>query len=567
MAHGGVQLNQGNFSCSICLEKYPVTIPCGHSYCMNCINDFWNGEDQRRIYSCPQCRKEFRPRPGLEKNITLAALMEDVKKLGLQAAADDHCYAGPEDVACDVCTGRKRKAVRSCFTCPASYCQNHLQPHYDVPGLKKHKLVNPSKNLQENICSRHDEVKKIFCRTDQQCICYLCTMDEHKGHETVPAAAERTEKQKKLQERRQQIQQRIQDQEKDVKMLQQEVKTINASADKAVKNNEKIFTYLIRLIQKRSSGVKQQIRSQQKTEVSRVKELQKNLNQEITELKRKDAELEKLSITEDHNQFLQNYPSLSALSESTHSSSINIRPLRYFEDVTAAALELREELVDILRDTWTNISEAVTEVDVLLSEPVTRAGFLKYSQKITLDPATANMNLLLSKENRQVKRTNCEQSYPDHTDRFTDYNQVLSKEPLTGRCYWEVEWRGKEGIDVAVSYKNINRTGWLNQCKFGYNSKSWSICCDANSYAFFHKGVKTPVSGPVSSRIGVYLDHRAGILSFYSVSKTMTLLHTVQTTFTQPLYAGIGFKEFNESEMKIRKSLVGGDSVEFLILK
>uniref|UniRef100_A0A3Q2DS27 B30.2/SPRY domain-containing protein n=1 Tax=Cyprinodon variegatus TaxID=28743 RepID=A0A3Q2DS27_CYPVA len=212
------------------------------------------------------------------------------------------------------------------------------------------------------------------------------------------------------------------------------------------------------------------------------------------------------------------------------------------------------------QDTWTNISEAVTEVDVLLSEPVTRAGFLKYSQKITLDPATANMNLLLSKENRQVKRTNCEQSYPDHTDRFTDYNQVLSKEPLTGRCYWEVEWRGKEGIDVAVSYKNINRTGWLNQCKFGYNSKSWSICCDANSYAFFHKGVKTPVSGPVSSRIGVYLDHRAGILSFYSVSKTMTLLHTVQTTFTQPLYAGIGFKEFNESEMKIRKSLVGGDS-------
>ncbi|XP_038125810.1 tripartite motif-containing protein 16-like [Cyprinodon tularosa] len=536
-------MDSQKYSCCICLDLLndPVTIPCGHSYCMNCIKQNWN--NQRRIYSCPQCRKEFIPRPGLVKNILLAELVDDLKKTGLLAAEADHCYAGPEDVTCDVCTGRKRKAFKSCLFCPASYCEDHLQPHYDAPSLKKHKLVDPSKTLQENICSRHDEVMKIFCRTDQQCICYLCLMDEHKGHETVPAAAERTEKQKELQERRQQIQQRIQDQEKDVKLLQQEVEAINGSADKTVDDSEKIFTDLIRLILKRSSDVNQQIRSQQETEVSRVKELQKKLEQEITELKRKDAELEKLSITEGHTQFLQNYPSLSALSESTDASSINIRPLRYFEDVTAAVSGIWDILQDILRDTLTNISLSLTKVKVLDSEtePKTRAEFLRYSNEITLNPNTANRKLLLSEGNRKVALIEQQQSYPDHPDRFTQRCQVLSRECLTGRCYWEVEWSGGR-VDVAVSYKNIRREGWSDECLFGLNENSWSLYCYATSYIFYHR-IQTSISGPVSSRLGVYLDHRAGILSFYSVSSclsTMTLLHRVQTTFSQPVYAGIG---------------------------
>ncbi|XP_074506174.1 tripartite motif-containing protein 16-like [Sebastes fasciatus] len=545
MAQKGVQLERETFSCSICLDllKDPVTTSCGHSYCMNCIKSFWDGEDEKMIYSCPQCRQTFTTRPVLMKNTMLAVLVEELKKTGLQAAPADHCYAGPEDVACDVCTGRKLKAFKSCLACLASYCEKHLQPHYDVAPLKKHKLVEPSKKLQENICSRHDEVMKMFCRTDQQCICYLCSVDEHKGHDTVSAAAERTERQRELEVSRLNIQQRIQDREKDVKLLQQEVKAVNRSADKAVRNSEKIFTELIHLMEKRSCDVKQQVRSQQKSEVSRVKELQEKLEQEITELKRRDAELKLLSHTEDHNQFLLDYPSLSPLSESTHSSSINIRPLSYFDDVTAAVTEVRDKLQDVLREKWTNVSWTVSNVDVLLPqpEPKTRAGFLQYSREITLDPNTAHTELLLSEGNRKV--TIAEQSYPSHPDRFTHFWQVLSRESLTGRCYWEVEWRGEE-IYVAVAYKSIRRAGNTEECEFGKNEKSWALFSYRNrSYSFWYNNVESPVSGPQSSpkssRIGVYLDHSAGILSFYSVSETMTLLHRVQTTFTEPLYAGL----------------------------
>uniref|UniRef100_A0A7N8YHK2 E3 ubiquitin/ISG15 ligase TRIM25-like n=1 Tax=Mastacembelus armatus TaxID=205130 RepID=A0A7N8YHK2_9TELE len=461
MAQKGGQLDQESISCSICLDllKDPVTVPCGHSYCMTCIKTHWDEEDEKNIYSCPQCRQIFIPRPVLGKNTMLAALVEQLKKTGLQAAPADHCYAGPEDVAC---------------------------------------------------------------------------------HDTVSAAAERTERQRELKGSQQKIQQRIQDREKDVKVLQQELETINGSADKAVKDSEKIFTELIRLLEKRHSDVKQQIRSQQETEVSQVKELQEKLEQEITELKRKDADLKQLSHTQDHTQFLQNYPSVSALSEPTDSSSINIRPLRDFEDVTAAVSELRDKLQDILRKKWTNISLALTEVDVLLSqpEPKTRAGFLQYSQEITLDPNTANTRLLLSEGNRKATLMSRQQFYSSHPDRFTSSEQVLSRESLTGRCYWEVEWSGT-GVFVAVAYKNISRAGRSNDCRFGFNDKSWAIYCQQNRYYFRYNNIRTPVSGPQSSRVGVYLDPRAGILSFYSVSETMTLLHRVQTTFTQPLYAGL----------------------------
>ncbi|KAM3876962.1 tripartite motif-containing protein 16-like [Diretmus argenteus] len=534
MAQQGIQLDRDNFCCSICqdLLKDPVALPCGHSYCMSCIKGYWGEKGKKKIHSCPQCRRTFTPRPVLVKNTMLAVLVEELKKTGLQAAPPDHCYAGSGDVACDFCTGRKLKALKSCLVCLASYCERHLQPHYQSPTFEKHKLVDPSEKLRENICSRHDEVMKVFCRTDQQCICYLCSIDEHKDHDTVSAAAERNERQKELGLSQQNIQQRIQHRQKEVKVLQQEVKAIDYSADKAVEDIEKIFTELVRSIERRISDVKEKIRSQQKAKVHQVKKHQKKMEEEIDELERKVAELEQLSHTENIIHFLQHYHSLPCLSESTDLPT-NVRPLPHFEAVAVAVSEMREKLEDILNEEGTKIS--LTAVDVSL--PKTRAEFLQHSLQVTLDPNTANARLSLSEGNRKATLTGKQQLYPRNPDRFTSSYQVLGREGQTGRCYWEAEWTGK-GVAIAVSYNDIRRGG-SNECVFGCNDKSWALHCSNNSYQFRHNDIRTPTPGPLSSRVGVYLDHRAGMLSFYSISETtMTLLHRVQTSFTQPLHPG-----------------------------
>ncbi|XP_029607562.1 tripartite motif-containing protein 16 [Salmo trutta] len=532
--------NKALFCCSICLDllKDPVTTACGHSYCMGCIKGSWDQDDLKGFYSCPQCRQTFIPRPILNRSTVLAEVVEKLKKTGLQAAPPPAlCYAGPGDVACDFCTGtRKQKALMSCLACLASYCETHLQPHYQSPAFKKHKLVKATAQLQEKICSHHDKLLEVYCRTDHQCICLLCTMDEHKGHDTVSAAAERTKKQRQLGMSQQKVQQRFQEREKKLKELQQAVESLKRSAQAAVEDSDQIFTELIRSIERRSSEVKELIRAQEKAQVSQAEGLLEQLKQEIAELRKRSTELEQLSHTEDHIHFLQSYQSLSSISVSSDLPSIVVRPLQYFGDVSKTVSELREKLEDFLKGEWTKISTTVNIVDVVLPpEPKTREQLLQYSCQLTLDPNTAHTHLSLSEGNRKVTYTFQVQPYPDHPDRFTYYYQVLCREGLSGRCYWEVEWSGEDVI-TAVSYKDISRTE--RDGGLGDNDKSWSLECSSGGYWFINNNVETKVSGPQSFTVGVYLDHKAGTLSFYSVSDTMTLLHRVQTTFTQPLYPG-----------------------------
>ncbi|XP_056147114.1 tripartite motif-containing protein 16-like isoform X5 [Lampris incognitus] len=538
----GLLLDRDQLCCSICLDllNQPVALHCGHSYCRDCIESCWDKDEEKGVYSCPQCRQTFSPRPALVKNTMLAQIVENLKTTGNQQASPsaDVSYAGPTDVACDFCTGsRPHKALMTCSVCLASYCSTHLQPHYTVPVLKKHKLVSATARLQEKMCSSHDKLMEVYCRTDQQCICYLCTMDEHKGHDTVSAAAERAEIQKWLDVSRQKAQQRVQEREKEIKKLRQAVEDLKSSAQTAVEDSERIFTELVASIERRRSEVKELIRAQEKTAVSQAEELLLQLQEEMEEWRRSDSELEQLSHTDDHIHFIQKFKSLSLPAGSLDSPSIVVRPLRYFRDVTDAVSVLRDKLDNIMTHTWPRISSAASAVDVLLPpEPETREHCLLYCRPLTLDVNSAHQRVSLSEDNRKVTWTPRDLNYPPHSDRFTDYSQVLCKDGLSGRCYWEVTLSG--GVGIAVSYKDIKRSS--GESEFGDNDKSWRLICFGGRYWFTHNSVETKVSGPSSSRVGVFLDHEAGVLSFYSVSDTTTLLHKVNTTFTQPLYPGLG---------------------------
>uniref|UniRef100_A0A4W4EPG6 Tripartite motif-containing protein 16-like n=1 Tax=Electrophorus electricus TaxID=8005 RepID=A0A4W4EPG6_ELEEL len=546
MAEVRLSEDQHQFSCPVCLDllKDPVAIPCGHSFCMVCINDCWYQDDQRGVYSCPQCRETFTPRPVLRRNYMLVEVVEKLKKTEFQAASPVHCYAGPGDVECDSCTGRKHKAIKSCLVCLASFCETHIRPHYQSSAFKKHTLVKASSRLQEKICSEHDKLTEIFCCTDQSFICYLCMMDEHKGHDTVSVAAERNKKQVRTRNLIETVH------DNSISCVELLVSTEQRAAGAAISEP---------LLQ----SVRELIRDQEKTGLSQAEGLLDQLEQEIADLKKRDTELEQLSHTEDHIHFLQ---ANCVSSGSVDSYIISVHQHPSFDGVKKSLSDLKEQIETFCKEEFSKISphgnrsnrmwcqkwdgavETIRSVFMVKNppsavrgmmlppEPKTREDFLKYFCQLTLDPNTAHRRLILSERNRVVTNSKRVQPYSDHRERFNYWTQVLCKESVCGRCYWEVEWSSVGWVFISVSYKDISRKGRGNECVFGHNTQSWSLVCSSN-LSFWHNNIETEISDPPSSRIGVYVDHSAGTLSFYRVSDTMTLLHTVHTTFTQPLYA------------------------------
>ncbi|XP_043082540.1 E3 ubiquitin/ISG15 ligase TRIM25-like isoform X2 [Puntigrus tetrazona] len=557
MAEASISWAEDQFTCPVCLDllKDPVTIPCGHSYCMRCITDCWDQEDWKTLYSCPQCRKTFTPRPVLGKNVVFAEMVEKLKTMRLQSgpvpAAPAVHHTGSGDVQCDSCTGIKQKAVKSCLECRSSYCQNHLEQHENLFRGNRHNLMDATGRLREMMCPRHDKLLEIYCRTDQRCICMLCLVEEHKNHDAVSIAEASKEKKRYFKETQIKIQKIIQQKEKGVQKLREAVVSYKRSAQTAVEDSERIFSELIRSIEKRRSEAKQLFRDQERAAVKQAEEQLERLKKEINDLKKKDAELKQLSETQDHD-VVHVFQGLQSVSFSGSTDNFAVTN-HSFDAVVKSVCELRDALQRLSRETVEKLSAEVKIVQVVLTPDYqTRGEFLRYSRLLTVDLNSVNDFLRLSEGNTAMTLSNTHQYYPAHPDRFNNWSLALCRESVTGRCYWEVEWtsRGTSGVDLAVAYKSIKRKGIGVEIDAGRNDQSWRLYCSPDYCSFWHKNMETvlPVAN-ISSRVGVYVDHSAGTLSFYSVSDTMSLIHRVQTAFTQPLYALFGL--YKDSSVKL----------------
>ncbi|XP_028671555.2 tripartite motif-containing protein 16-like [Erpetoichthys calabaricus] len=534
MSEGSSVASSNQFNCSVCLDilKEPVSTPCGHNYCKTCIMNYW---DLTGVYSCPQCRATFTMRPDLRRNTLLADVLEKIKMVSNPIPCAEPTY-----VECDLCIWKKFKAVKSCLTCLASYCNVHIQSHRVSEALRRHVLVEPTGNLHQKICMKHQKVVQLFCRTDLTGICYLCITSEHRSHDITMPETERAGKQIQLGVMLTEIQRRIEEKHKKLEEVQQNMIHLKLSTERELQESATVFIDLYTSIEKTYKKVTELIRCQEKRETEKAECVVEQLKKEIKALEVRDAELSQLSETDDHIHFLQVYSFLCLLPNEDMTNMV-INTDFPSEALRKELLRFIEHLEDICKLEFVDISEAVVNnapaATMYYPEPNSREDFLKYACQLTLDPNTAYKGLYLSEDNTKVSRSSDTHSYPDHPDRFEFWDQVLCREGLSGcRCYWEVEWSG--AAEIGITYKRIKRKGMEQDSRLGYNKKSWMLCCSSYSYSVRHNNKKTDIKAPSCSTIGVYLDWAAGTLSFYSVSDTMTLLYKFKTSFLKPLYPG-----------------------------
>ncbi|KAG9332135.1 hypothetical protein JZ751_015819 [Albula glossodonta] len=372
MAESGYPLPPEAYTCPLCADilRDPVTIPCGDTCCLECIKIYWDQADHLGVYSCPQCRATFTPRPVLRRNLPSVGGVQETRHL-------------PEltpfpfmqrDSFCDFCTGRKSKAVKSCLMCLAYYCETHVKPHYESPTFKKHKLVDETGHLDRKICPQHEKGLELFCRSDQMCVCVLCTVREHRGHNIVSAEDERAEKQKVLVVTQAEVLHIIQERMKELQELRHNVDVLKSCSQRAVSDCDKIFVEMARAVERWRSEIISLIEANERAAMSQAEGYVERLEQEVMELQRRDMELRQILETEDNIHFLQNFPTLCVPPEPMVPKVV-INPEFSFSEITKTATDMKEQLEDICKKEQSKISKTVpSKVDH--QEPRTRADFL-----------------------------------------------------------------------------------------------------------------------------------------------------------------------------------------------
>ncbi|XP_051729659.1 E3 ubiquitin-protein ligase TRIM21-like isoform X2 [Ctenopharyngodon idella] len=501
--------------CSICLDVFtdPVTTPCGHNFCKTCLNKHW---DNSQTCNCPYCKETFKIRPDLKINTTLREVVDHYKKKSPERKPE--VLKKPE-VLCDVCEERKLKALKSCLVCQSSYCETHLEPHLRVAGLKKHKLINPVRNLEDYICQKHERPLELFCRDDQTCVCPICTLTDHKNHNTVPIEEQSEEKKTQLMKTQKDVQQMIQDRIQKIQDIKHSAKVRKRNTEKEKAARVELFTDLIRSIERCQTELLEMMEEQQKAAEKQEEELIEELEQEITELKMRNTELEQLSHTEDHLHLLQIYSFLCSSRNTRNWSEISVKTDESLETLRRALTQLQDTLQEKLTQTVSTDLKRMQQYEV----------------DVTLDPDTAHPHLILSDDGKQVRHGDIRQKLPDKPERFDISPCVLGKKGFSsGRFYYEVQVKGKTKWVLGVARESINRKE-LNI--LSPSDGFWTVALrNENEY---WACADSPVSLCLRvkpQRVGVFVDYEEGLVSFYDVESSSHIYSYTGQSFTGKLY-------------------------------
>ncbi|XP_049918730.1 E3 ubiquitin-protein ligase TRIM21-like [Epinephelus moara] len=519
MAAASSSLSEDQFLCSICLDVFtdPVSTPCGHNFCKNCITEHWNINVH---YQCPNCKKVFDTRPELQVNTFVSEMVSHFRQSAQQrASSSEQQAAEPGDVPCDVCTGPKVKALKSCLVCLVSYCETHLEPHLTASGLKRHQLIDPVENLEGRMCTKHDKPLELFCKTDQMCLCMLCTVLDHKSHDFVPLKEEYERKKSKLRKTEAEIQQMIKTRRLKIQGFQRSVSISRKNADREIANSNHVFTELKEAIERHQAKVIKMAEEKHRMTEKQAEGFIKKLEQEISELKKRSSELEQLSRSEDHLNLVQKFPSLDAAPPTKNWIEVKVCLPSYEGTVRTAV----DQLVEMLKN---EMKKLLTKFELKTVQ--------QYAVDVTLDPDTANPRLILSEDGKQVHDGTVWKDLPENPKRFSRGLCVLGKQFVSsGKFYFEVQVKGKTKWALGVAAESVNRKGPITASP---NNGYWTI--GLMNEIIYHAPTETlvPLSQKLKpEKVGVFVDYDEGLVSFYD--DAAALIYTCTgCSFTEKLH-------------------------------
>uniref|UniRef100_A0AAQ4PM04 E3 ubiquitin-protein ligase TRIM39-like n=1 Tax=Gasterosteus aculeatus aculeatus TaxID=481459 RepID=A0AAQ4PM04_GASAC len=518
MASANYGPSEDQFLCSICLDVFtdPVTTPCGHNFCMNCINEHWNTSDQNL---CPTCKKDFITRPDLRVNTFISEMVVQFRQSAQQKASSsssEQQESKPGEVPCDVCTGTKVKALKSCLVCLFSYCETHLEPHLTVSRLKRHQLMDPVENLEGRMCTKHDKPLELFCKSDQTCVCALCSVLDHKNHEYVPLEEEYEEKKVELKKKEAEIQQMIQKRRVKIQEIKHSVDLSEEDAGREKAEGVQVFTNLMESVRRGLKELLKTIEEKQEATNKQAEAFIRELEEEISELMKRSAEVEQLSLSEDHLHLLQS-SNIHQPPPTKDWTEVSVCP-SYEGTVVRAVSQLEETLSKKMKKWFAELKRVQM-----------------FAVDLTLDPETAHPDLILSDDGKQVKDGDVKKNLPNNPERFSIWFCVLTNQNFSsGRFYFEVQVEGKTDWFLGVNRESVNRKRFIPPSpQNGY----WiTRLINGNEYKALDDPpvVLSLTSGP--QKVGVFVDYEEGVVSFYDVEAATLIYSFTGCSFTEKLF-------------------------------